>query len=468
MVKAVIIGAGPAGLTAAYELTKNNVRTTVIEQNNYVGGISQTSNYKGYHFDMGGHRFFSKSNEINKLWDEMLPDGFINVNRLSRIYYNKKFLNYPIKLGDVLFKLGLIKSMQIGFSYLFTKLKPRKKDDSFENWIVNRFGNALYKQYFKDYTEKVWNIPCTEISSDWAAQRIKGASFVRTVLNAVFPKKNVKSWIETFKYPRLGPGMLWENVAEKINKENEIVLNSKVSSIKWKGDKVVSITAGNKEYNADYFMSTMPIREMINSLSPRAPANVINAANSLQYRDFLIVALIIEQENPFPDNWIYIHDPAFKVGRIQNYGQWSREMLADPSKSCLGMEYFCNENDSLWKMHNNDLIELAKTEIGMLKLALPSKVVDGTVIRVPKAYPVYNLKYKENIAIVREFVDKNLTNLQLIGRNGMHKYNNQDHSMMTGLLAARNILGAKFDVWNVNADAEYHELQKSSFFSYRK
>ena len=461
----IIAGAGPAGLTAAYELGKHGMKSTVLEASSVVGGLAQTVEYKGYRFDIGGHRFFTKNKEIDALWTEMLPNDFIVVDRISRIYYKKKFFSYPLKPFEALWKLGPVEDVRIMISYLWTKFHQTQPEVSFEDWVVNRFGWRLFSVFFKTYTEKVWGIPCSKISADWAAQRIKGLSLTAAVKNALFPGRaagTIKTLVDRFRYPRLGPGMLWERVKEIVEQRgSSVVFDQKVVGIRRKGEKVVSFVTQDphgtrKEWKGSHFISSMPLRELLMNLTPAPPAAVIRAAEELQYRDFLVVALILKKPDLFPDNWIYIHDSSVLLGRIQNFRNWSREMVPEEGMSCLGLEYFCAENDTLWAMDDQELIRFAARELEAIGLADQTDVVDGKVVRMFKAYPVYDNAYQERLVVIKDFL-RTIPNLYVAGRNGMHKYNNQDHAMLTALFCARNILGAQYDVWKVNADAEYHE-----------
>ena len=461
--KVIIIGGGPAGLTAAYELNKHGIRSEVFEKDNIVGGISRTVNYKGYRFDIGGHRFFTKVKVVQDMWDEVLQNEFLLRGRLSRIYYKRKFFSYPFEVKNAVFGLGVFNSMTIVLSYLKAQIFPIKPENTFEHWITNRFGYRLYKIFFKTYTEKVWGIPCSQISSEWAAQRIRGLSLFSALKNALLkqPAANkdvIKTLINSFHYPKMGPGMMWEKVRDLVEQGLSTVhMNSGVDKIYWEDGKIVSIFSENtKSVQGTDFISSMPIRELIAKLDPAAPKDIIEASQKLNYRDFITVALIIDKEDIFKDNWIYIHDPAVNVGRIQNFKNWSPFMVPDPKKTCLGLEYFCFEDDNFWSMSDEKLIELAKEELQLLGFATKSQISDGTVVRMPKAYPVYDDEYKAALNTVKGFL-ANICNIQLVGRNGMHKYNNQDHSMLTSILAVRNILGAKYELWNVNADQDYHE-----------
>ena len=472
--KAVIIGAGPAGLTAAYELSKQGQPVLVLEADpQYVGGISRTVQYKGFHFDIGGHRFFSKSREVEDLWTEIAGDLMLDRPRSSRIYYRGQFFNYPLKPFEALSKLGVVESAACMLSFAHAKLRPVPHPRSFEDWVTNQFGQRLFRIFFKTYTEKVWGMSCKDISADWAAQRIKGLSLASAIKHAVLPQKKpkdrkavVKTLIDTFRYPRKGPGMMWETCAAKIQRMGGQVLMAQRAE-KFQFDaasKTWTVTAcaaggGTETFCAEHVISSMPIRELIAQIEPRLPEAALNAAQALRYRDFLTVGLILREQNRFQDNWIYIHDPSVKVGRVQNYKSWSPEMVPDPAFCCYGLEYFCFEGDGLWAMPDADLIELAKREIEQVGLGRAADVTDGCVIRQRKAYPVYDDAYLRHVETVRAALETHCPNVHLVGRNGMHKYNNQDHAMMTAMLTAKNILGgeARFDVWAVNQDAEYHE-----------
>lgn len=461
--EAIIIGAGPAGLTAAYELARSRVPVTVLERDPVVGGIARTEFYKAYGYDIGGHRFYTKMPEINALWHTVLGDEFIRVSRLSRIHYEGKFFYYPLRLANVLSSLGLYQSAWIFLSFVRTKLFPLLPEESFEDYVSNRFGRKLYHLFFKTYTEKVWGIPCREIRAEWAAQRIRGLSFTSVVKSSLFNngKNNYKSLIESFEYPVKGPGMMWEAFSSMVKEcGGDVQLAAPVVLVNRAGMRILNVVVRQdgqeREVSGTHFISTMALRDFINALNPPPPPDVLRAANGLRYRDFLTVLLIVDAPNLFPDNWIYVHTPRVNVGRIQNFKNWSDAMVPDRSKTSLGMEYFVSEGDELWTMPDEKLIDLAKRELEIIGLAPASQVIDGTVKRMPKAYPVYDSTYRANLGIVRGYLDA-FDNLQTIGRNGMHKYNNQDHSMMTGLLAARNILGAQNDLWSVNTDLEYQE-----------
>lgn len=514
---AVIIGAGPAGLTAAYELLKRtDIVPIVLELSNKIGGISRTENFKGFRIDIGGHRFFSKSSKIMQWWLSILPPQelteekilklfpeiqncktqvkdidseekvFLVRKRLSRILFNKKFFDYPISLTlSVIRKLGYLNALKIIFSYLRAKMFPKKPEKSLEDFLINRFGKKLYKIFFKDYTEKVWGVPCSKIKPDWGAQRIKGLSISkviihasRKIISAIF-KKNFSrkdtetSLIEHFLYPKYGPGQLWEEVADKIVQlGGEVRLNSKVIGFEVADKKIVSVKvkdfSKNQIYDikADYVFSSMPIKDFFNSLPEKdIPPEILDVAKSLQYRSIIVVGLLFDNKtnklSELKDNWIYIQEPYVKVGRLQIYNNWSPYMLADRKKLWIGLEYFCDEGDKFWQQSDDELIRLALTELEAIGLVSRENFVDGIVIKEAKAYPSYFGSY-EKFDLVRNYLN-NFENLFCIGRNGMHRYNNQDHSMLTAIAAVDNIINgiaSKEDIWNINAEQEYHEEKK--------
>ena len=467
----VIMGAGPAGLTAAYELMKRDVPVTVLEKDpKQVGGLARTVEHQGYRFDIGGHRFFSKNEEVEQLWTEILGDEMLSRGRLSRIYYRGRYFRYPIQAFDALWNLGPVEAVLCLASYSKARLTPIRHPKSLEEWVRNQFGWRLYSIFFKTYTEKVWGISTKELSADWAAQRIKSLDLWTVVRTALLPKRKprkrgeiVTTLIDRFRYPRLGPGQMWERVAEvAASRGRPVRLGRAVARVEHAGGAVTSVVtvgAGGEETHAGTdFVSSIPIRELVAKLDPPAPEHVRKAADSLGYRDFISVALLVNRASVFPDNWIYIHDPGVRVGRIQNFKNWSPDMVPDQGKTCLGLEYFCFEGDGMWTMPDWELVELAKKELAQLGICGASEVFDGVVVRQQKAYPVYDDAYQANVGVVRDYLARELPNLHLAGRNGMHKYNNQDHSMMTALLVARRIAtGSNLDPWKVNADAVYHE-----------
>jgi protoporphyrinogen oxidase len=463
----VVIGAGPAGLTSAYLLAKAGHRVTVLEGDDIVGGISRTAQYKGFRFDIGGHRFFTKIAPVEALWHEILGKEFISVPRLSRIHYNGRYFDYPLKASNALQGLGVVNACLIVGSYLRWHWWPSPVEENFEQWVTNRFGKRLFEIFFKTYTEKVWGIPCTEIRAEWAAQRIQGLSLAKAIISATALNKRstkIKSLINEFQYPRLGPGQMWEMCRDKIEATGNLVhMRHHAYAIETAGGRVVGVRTrtpdGERRFEADHVISTMPVRSLVRALDPAVPAPIAASAERLAYRDFLVVALILDRKDLFPDNWIYIHTPGVKVGRIQNFNNWSMAMVPEPGKTCLGMEYFCFKGDGLWESSDADLIAQASRELEQLGLASASDVKDGAVIRMPKAYPIYDSKYRECLDGVRAHIDP-ISNLHTVGRNGMHKYNNQDHSMLTAMMAVWNMMGASHDLWAVNTDFEYHEEQK--------
>lgn len=473
LVDVAIIGAGPAGLTAAYLLSKKGYSVKVIEKDpKYVGGISRTVEHEGFRFDIGGHRFFSKSQEVVDLWNEILPDDFIQRPRMSRIYYEGKFYSYPLRAFEALWNLGIWRSTLCMLSYAKAKVFPNKNVKSFEDWTVNQFGWKLYSIFFKTYTEKVWGMPCDEMSADWAAQRIKGLSLWSAVVDGLkrslgLNKKpndgmETKTLLETFRYPRLGPGMMWDAAKAHVEaKGNEVLMGHSLKQLAQDADGNWRVSASTDEgetiITAKHVISSAPMRELATRIHPLPQS--LPEAQDLNYRDFLTVAIMVKSEDLFPDNWIYIHDDRVQVGRVQNFRSWSPEMVPDENIACVGLEYFCFENDGLWSSSDEDLVDLAKKEMAILGLCKPEDVVGGAVVRQEKAYPVYDDSYESNVETMRDDLESRFPTLHMVGRNGMHRYNNQDHAMMTAMLTVENIEAGtrKWNVWNVNEDAEYHE-----------
>jgi protoporphyrinogen oxidase len=464
----VVIGAGPAGLTAAYDLTKHGLPVTVFEADDVVGGISRTVEREGWRFDIGGHRFFTKVARVEALWHEILPDeDFLLRPRMSRIYYRGKLFDYPLKAGNALRGLGVVEAARCIGSYAWARLRPPKDQTHFEAWVIARFGKRLFTIFFKTYTEKVWGMKTSELPADWAAQRIKNLSLIGAIRNALLPKRNQKeitSLIEEFQYPKLGPGMMWERCTDLVRANGGTVdLRTSVDAVHWeqgRGAVAVSITKPDDirvRVDAGHVVSSMPISALVRVMEPAAPPEVLAAANDLRYRDFLTVALVVPIEAGFPDNWIYIHTPGVNVGRIQNFGSWS-PFLVKEGRTCLGLEFFVNEGDELWSMADEDLVRLATAELEQLGLVEPGRVETGYAVRMPKAYPVYDDRYQANLEVIRAWLAAAVPNVHPVGRNGMHRYNNQDHSMLTALLTAENIrTGSRHDVWSVNVEEEYHE-----------
>ena len=480
----VVIGAGPAGLTAAYELAKHDVTSTVLEADDMVGGISRTVERDGWRFDLGGHRFFTKVQPVDDLWHEILPqEDFLLRPRMSRIYYDGKFFDYPLKASNALSNLGLGEAALCVLSYFWAravggirKLVGRPKvDDSLEDWITSRFGKRLYTHFFKTYNEKVWGVPASKLQADWAAQRIKNMSLWNAGINAVLDSlpdslsflkggkaTDITSLIEEFQYPKHGPGMMWEVCRDKVEASgSKVLMETKAVKIRHVDDRAVAVVAEHggveTEYPCTDVVSSMPMSQLLLAMDPPPPPDVLAAARDLRYRDFLTVALVVPDDGIFPDNWIYIHSPEVKVGRIQNFGSWSPYMVKE-GRTCLGFEYFVFEGDETWNMADDDLVALAKTELGKIGLVAAADVEAGYVVRVPKAYPFYDERYKANVKRMRDWLADCAPNVHPVGRNGMHRYNNQDHSMYTAMLTVENIVaGTSYDVWEVNVEEEYHE-----------
>jgi protoporphyrinogen oxidase len=473
----VVIGAGPAGLTAAFQLVRNDLAdgTLVLEADDVVGGISRTVERDGWRFDIGGHRFFTKVPEVEKLWHDILPDGdFLLRPRMSRIYYGGKFYDYPLRASNALSNLGVMEAFKCVASYAWARVRKPKDQTSLEGWVASRFGWRLYRIFFKTYTEKVWGVPAASIQADWAAQRIKNLSLGKAIVNALMPKRNSKdvtSLIEEFQYPKYGPGMMWEVCRDKVEAGGvQIRMRSRVQRVQHQGGLARTVHFDDErgrthQRPCDAVVSSMPLGALVRAMDPPPPADVLEAADSLRYRDFLTVALVVPDAQSFPDNWIYVHSPDVKVGRIQNFGSWSPYMVK-PGFTCLGLEYFTNIGDEIWSMSDEDLIALGTRELSLLGLVREGSVQSGYVVRMPKAYPVYDASYAENVEILRNWIEANAANVHPVGRNGMHRYNNQDHSMLTAVLAVENILfDAGHDLWTVNVEQEYHEEVSSDSVS---
>ena len=520
---AIIIGAGPAGLTAAIEFQRHSaIKPIVIEASHEIGGISRTIVYKGNRMDIGGHRFFSKSDRVMKWWIDLLPveagageDGQLRYQgqqrdlpaaaaprdpekddlvmlvrpRKSRIYFLRRFFDYPIRLtADTLKKLGLVRTFRAGLSYMRSAMLPQRKEKTLEDFLINRFGKQLYLTFFKSYTEKVWGVPCDQISAEWGAQRIKGLSLtgvVKHFLRKTFGKKGSDgiaqeqtetSLIEKFLYPKLGPGQLWEYAADLVREAGgEIHLGYAVDRINVDGERVASIEAVNKAgerrtFNGDYFFSTMPVRDLIRSLSIPAPADVTEVSEGLMYRDFITVGLLArklavteDDGSPLKDNWIYIQEPDVMVGRLQVFNNWSPYLVGSREKVWIGLEYFCNDTDPLWKLSDDEMARFAIEEVSRIGILNAEDVEDHHVVHVPKTYPAYFGTY-DRFHVIRDYLDR-FANLYLVGRNGMHKYNNQDHSMLTAMTAVENIVNSvpgKENIWAVNTEMEYHEEKSTN------
>ena len=467
----VVIGAGPAGLTAAYQLGKYDRSALIVEADDVVGGISRTAVRDGWRFDIGGHRFFTKVQPVSDLWHEILPaEDFLLRPRMSRIYYEGKFYDYPLKAFNALKNLGIVEAVRCVVSYLWVKIRPPQDQTKFEGYVAAKFGWRLYKTFFKTYTEKVWGVPADELEADWAAQRIKNLNLLNAIINAIIPKRNSKgitSLIEEFEYPRHGPGMMWERCTELVTEQGSTIeFNSKVTEIRHADGVATEVVTtgpeGRRTHECGAVISSMPIPRLVEAMDPPASDEVLRAAAELKFRDFLTVALVVPAEDGFPDNWIYIHSPEVSVGRVQNFGSWSPEMIPVQGKTCLGLEFFVDEGDELWETDDEDLVALGTAEMATLGLLDPARVERGYVVRMPKAYPMYDAAYKANVDTLRSWLGDAARNVHPVGRNGMHRYNNQDHSMYTAMLTVENLVnGTSHDVWEVNVEADYHEEHKA-------
>lgn len=457
----VIIGAGPAGLAAAYEATQRNLAPLVLEKANQVGGLARTELHQGYRFDIGGHRFFTKIPDVEQLWQQLLGEDLLTVPRYSRIFYGGRFFKYPLELFDALSKLSLAEGLNIAGSYLRARLRPYPQEETFEQWMVNRFGRRLYETFFQTYTEKVWGIPAHQIQADWAAQRIQGLSLRAVLSNALLGSQRAKTLIRAFLYPTLGSGMMWQQFRKCVESRGGLVqLNSEVVRLERDAQRIRTVVVHNHDQvqrvEAAHIISSMPLADLLACLAPLPPREVMQAAQQLRHRDFILVGLIANRQHPFPDQWIYIHDPGIQAGRIQNFGNWSAALAPDSQTTCLGVEYFCTRGDALWQMTDAALLDLAGRELAQLGLLTPAELRGGIVIRQPQAYPVYDGAYRTHLATIRRFL-ATLENVQTIGRNGMHRYNNMDHAMLTGMLAVANLSGESHNLWHVNTESIYHE-----------
>jgi len=466
----VVIGAGPAGLTAAYLLSKRKEPPVILEADKIVGGISRTERRDNFCIDIGGHRFFTKVAEVNQLWHEILPSEqeFLLRPRKSRIYYKGKFFDYPLNAPRALKDLGFHEALMCGFSYLWARSKAALNlidQSSYEGWVQSRFGKRLYETFFKTYTEKVWGVPASELPADWAAQRIKSLNLLKAVLNPLVKglrKEVVTSLIEEFHYPKFGPGMMWERAAQSsVSMGAKLFLNTPVTKLMRDSNGVYEVmtqqqSGDYQSFPSDVVISSMPLSDLVKKMEPAAPTEVVEAAEALRYRDFMTIALVVPREVAFDDTWIYVHYPEVRVGRIQNYVSWS-PFMAPEGKTCLGLEYFVFKNDNLWNKKDDDLIKMATEELVTIGLIPPGSVEKGWVIRQTRAYPMYDEFYRENVKIIRAWLESEVPNVYPVGRNGMHRYNNQDHSMYTAMLTVENLNGASFDIWAVNVEEEYHE-----------
>jgi len=464
----VVIGAGPAGLTAAFQLRKYGISPTVLEATDQVGGISRTVKRNGWRFDIGGHRFFTKVRPVEDLWHEILPDeDFLMRPRKSRIFYGGKYYDYPLKASNALKNLGIVEAVLCVLSYVAARIRPPKDQTNYEGWLVARFGWRLYRTFFKTYTEKVWGVPVSEMPADWAAQRVKGLSLEKAIVNALIPKRNQKqitSLIEEFQYPKYGPGMMWERCRDSlVAAGTDVVMETPVTKVTHANGRATSVVARHAdgtttEYPCTEVISSMPISQLLEVMDPPVPPEVHAAAADLRYRDFLTVALVVAADKvPWTDNWIYIHDPTVRTMRIQNFGSWS-PFLVKEGRNVLGLEYTVWQDDRTWRTPDDELIEDGKNELDRLGLVAHDDVEEGYVVRQQKAYPIYDDRYRANVDVLRAWLDANAANVHPVGRNGMFRYNNQDHSMYTAMLTVENIAaGTHHDIWSVNVEEDYHE-----------
>ncbi|MDQ3936514.1 MAG: NAD(P)/FAD-dependent oxidoreductase [Actinomycetota bacterium] len=466
-----VLGAGPAGLTAGLMLARRGEPVVVLEADRHVGGLAKTVERDGYRFDLGGHRFFTKSDEVRELWHELLGDELLLRPRLSRIRWRGRFLDYPLRANDVVRKLGPVELGRSLGSYARAAAGPRGGEETFEDWVVNRFGRRLFELFFRSYTEKVWGVPTTELRAEWAAQRIRNLSFATAARAALLGNggASVKSLIEEFHYPRLGPGQMWDAMAaEIVGAGGELRLSTPVTRIEVDEGRATAVEAGGERLPVEGVISSLPLRAVAGIARPQPPETVARAAGGLRYRDFLTVALVLDGPDPFPDTWVYVHDPGVRVARIQNFRAWSPWMVPDVDRSCLGLEYFCFEGDELWRRPDEELVALATEELERTGLATAGSVVGGHVVRVPKAYPMYDRDYAARVDAIRAWLG-GIANLEQVGRNGLHRYNNSDHSMLTAIRAVENLVdGAGHDVWAVNADGAYHEEHGPDEHPYRR
>ena len=459
----VVIGAGPAGLAAAHESARQGRRAVVLEAEDQVGGLSKTLTYKGFHFDVGGHRFFTKVQEVEDLWKATLGEDFLQRQRMSRIFYRDQFFRYPLHMGDAMFGLGFWQGVAVFFSFLKAQFSSKANEATFEDWVTNRFGKALFSIFFKSYTEKVWGISCGKLSADWAAQRIRDLNLTRAALNAMglYRGRDSHTLADHFLYPRFGPGQMYEAMANNAKAAGcRVLTGHEVTSVRHESGRIVAVQVasadGTTEIAGDYVLSSMPIDDLIHRLRPAPPEAVVAAARGLRYRAILTANVIVERPFICEDNWVYLHAPEIRAGRMQVYKNWSPDLVPDDAFSSLGLEYFANEGEALWGLSDDQLVDVARTDLDRLGLAERSSVVDGCAVRYPKAYPVYDLGYEKRLGILKDYLTQ-FVNLGCIGRAGQFRYNNMDHSILTGLAAVRHFLGADVNPWQVNIEKSYLE-----------
>lgn len=462
----IILGAGPAGMACAYTLANAKKPSLVIEREDEPGGLCRTIDFHGYLFDIGGHRFLSKSEEVNQLWHEVMGEDMLRVKRLSRIYYRKRQFDYPLSFFNTFWNLGLRECLLSIGSYLWCKYRKPGDENTFEGQIINRFGKRLYEIFFKTYTEKVWAVSCRDLSANWARQRIQGLSLRVAIRKALLGRngRTPKTLAEEFLYPRTGPGEFYRRLGEWAAARGALFkFGRNATSVRHDGQRVVSVeimdrrSGEREELPVDQLFSTLPLPLLVASLLPRPAENILQVARKLRFRSFLVVNIILGKKEVFPDQWIYVHSPEVKLGRIQNYKNWSPAMVVDPQKTSLGLEYFCTEGDELWRMNDVDLIHYAVGELEKIGIVSRRHLIDGFVLRRPNVYPVYSLDYQENITALRRYLER-FENLQTLGRAGLFRYDNSDHALLTGICTAKNFLGeGPYDVWAVNTDEAYLE-----------
>jgi protoporphyrinogen oxidase len=468
--KIVILGAGPAGMSCAYTLAKANHHPLILEKEKEPGGLCRTIDFNGYLFDIGGHRFLSDSEEINRLWAEIMGHDMLRVKRLSRIYYDGKYFNYPLSFLNTFWNIGITKSFICISSYLRCKIFQPGDNNTFEGWITNNFGRKLYDLFFKTYTEKIWAMACRDISADWAIQRIKGLSLgvaIRKTLFGIKGTSGPKTLKDEFFYPKRGPGEFYKRLERLISAQSgNFLYDTTITNIKHNRQKISSIEIKNcrggetENIPVDYLFSSIPLPIFIRLLNPPPPQDIMAAADKLRFRSFLVVNIILNKELVFPDQWIYVHSPEVRLGRIQNYKNWNPAMVADPNKTSLGLEYFCTEEDSLWNMKDMDLIHFAVNELEKIHITSRRHLISGFVVRYPNAYPSYCFDYKKNVAAIRAYLE-GFSNFQAIGRAGLFRYDNSDRALLTGIYASRNFLGdGPYDIWSDNFD----DMRKSGGF----
>ncbi|MBC7541305.1 MAG: NAD(P)/FAD-dependent oxidoreductase [Candidatus Sericytochromatia bacterium] len=460
--RVIVLGAGPAGMSCAYELDKLGHAVTVFDKDKQVGGLAKTIQHGPFRLDLGPHRFYALDPVVNRIWQEILGPDLRVVPRLTRIYYNRRFFFYPLRPFNALMNLGVWASLVAVGSYLYSKVAPFPREDTFEEWVSNRFGRQLYRRFFQSYTEKVWGIPCGEIAAEWASQRIQGLSLWKAVINACGGGTGLKTLVDAFTYPRLGTGMAYERIRDRLTKTGQTVaLNHEVVTLYHAGNRITGIdvrapdgTVSRQE--ADAYVASIPLTLLVQRLDPPAPPAVIAASQALRFRNTILVYIVVDRPDLFPDNWLYIHAPDVAMGRVTNFRNWSPDLYGDSAQTVLCVEYWCFAEDAIWQAPEAEMVGLATRELAQTGLCRPEDIVDGFIVRLPRTYPVYQVGYREHLDVLIAYL-RGFANLQEIGRYGTYKYNNQDHSILMGYLAARNLAGEGHDLWEVNTDTVYYE-----------